>query len=68
MCIRDRHITVEYAVIYLGPKIFKVALSKVCLLGKLQIEELDCTKVTGKKICYIPAFKEMKRMRACSLR
>jgi ATP-dependent exoDNAse (exonuclease V) alpha subunit len=60
--------TVDSAVIYLGPRLFAegqayVALSRVRSLDGLQIEELDCTKLTGKKPCNAAALDEMTRMR-----
>jgi ATP-dependent exoDNAse (exonuclease V) alpha subunit len=60
--------TVDSAVIYLGPRLFAegqayVALSRVRSLDGLQIEELDCAKLTGKKPCNAAALDEMTRMR-----
>ncbi|KAJ8891352.1 hypothetical protein PR048_010868 [Dryococelus australis] len=59
---------VDYAVIYLGQKLFVtgqdyVALSRVKSLGGLQIEELDCAKFNDKKPCNTEALMEMNRMR-----
>ncbi|KAJ8895604.1 hypothetical protein PR048_000940 [Dryococelus australis] len=60
--------TVEYALIYLGPKLFAtdqayVALSRVRSLDCLQIEELVCAKLSGKKPCNTEALVEINRMR-----
>ncbi|KAJ8886438.1 hypothetical protein PR048_012649 [Dryococelus australis] len=57
--------TVDYAVFYLGPKLFAagqtyVALSRVMSLGGLQIKELDCIKLSCKKPCNTEAHLEMK--------
>ncbi|GBN09263.1 hypothetical protein AVEN_188312-1 [Araneus ventricosus] len=60
--------TVDYAVIYLGRKLFVagqayVALSLVKSLDGLLIEELGCSKLTGKVPCNNEALEEMDRMR-----
>ncbi|GBN91231.1 hypothetical protein AVEN_249620-1 [Araneus ventricosus] len=58
--------TVDYAVIYLGRKLFAagqayVAVSRVKSLDGLLIEELDCPKLTGKVPCNNEALEEMDR-------
>ncbi|GBN11036.1 hypothetical protein AVEN_50961-1 [Araneus ventricosus] len=60
--------TVDYAVIYLGRKLFAidqayVALSRVKSLDGPLIEELDCPKLTGKVPCNNEALEETDRMR-----
>ncbi|KAG5677079.1 hypothetical protein PVAND_006863 [Polypedilum vanderplanki] len=60
--------TVDYAVIHLGSQLFAkgqayVALSRVRSLDGLRIDELDCSKLTGKTPCNEEAIKEMERMR-----
>lgn len=84
MCVREREFflilswastvhkmqgsTVDYAVIYLGRKLFAadqayVALSRVKSLDGLLIEELDCSRLTGKVPCNHEALQETDRMR-----
>lgn len=60
--------TVDYAKVYLGPKLFAkgqayVSLSRVRSLDGLEIDELDCSKLMGRGCCNTEALEEMVRMR-----
>lgn len=57
----------HHAVIYLWSKLFAagqadVTLSRIRCLDGLQIAELDCSKLNGKKPCNDDALSEMDRM------
>ena len=56
--------TVDHAVIYLDSRLFAsgqayVALSRCGFLDSIRIEELDCSKLTGKTPCNREALGEM---------
>ncbi|CAK1603266.1 unnamed protein product [Parnassius mnemosyne] len=61
--------TVDYAVVYLGSRTFAagqayVALSRVKSPNGLQVEELDCSKLTDITPCNTDALAEMDRKQA----
>ncbi|XP_008184877.1 ATP-dependent DNA helicase PIF1-like [Acyrthosiphon pisum] len=60
--------TVDYAVVYLGRKLFVqgqayVIISRVRSFNGLHTEELDASKITGKTSCNVDALDEIERMR-----
>ena len=59
--------TVNYAVIYLGSRLFAACQAYVAHLRKVtgcyQIEELDCSKLTGKVPCNGGTINEIARLR-----
>ncbi|GFS95941.1 uncharacterized protein TNCV_4277351 [Trichonephila clavipes] len=63
--------TIDHTVVYLGSKLFavdqaSVALNRLKSLEGLLIEELGCSKLTGKRPCNNDALHEMNRLRNLS--
>lgn len=63
--------TVDRAVINFGSKVFApgqayVALSRVRSIDGVRLDELDCLKLLGKKVCNMKALEEMERLRKLS--